>query len=225
MAPVDAQREACEAYILSQKSEGWIVLKTPYDDGGFSGGSMERPGLKRLLEDIRIGKVDVVVVYKVDRQRRAGRDSATGTSERRRNPRIPALALEGLVLDRLRILSAQLSGGWPELLPVLHRVEVHPEAVIAVLAPPEHGGWVRRCLPHDRCVAKDGGLLELTIDARFDVKRGKVAIVDASGFAAVARAGPDRTLVSALRRAHAELRRHGVRRFGWGEKSSPTAWR
>ena len=60
-----AQREACEAYILSQKHEGWQVLATEYDDGGFSGGSMERPGLKRLLGDITAGKVYTVVVYKV----------------------------------------------------------------------------------------------------------------------------------------------------------------
>ena len=62
-----AQREACEAYIVSQKHEGWRVVKTHYDDGGFSGGNMERPALKRLLEDIETGKVNVVIVYKVDR--------------------------------------------------------------------------------------------------------------------------------------------------------------
>src|ERR687893_808817 len=62
-----AQREACEAYVLSQKHEGWRALPTTYDDGGFSGGSLERPGLKKLLEDIASGLIDVVVVYKVDR--------------------------------------------------------------------------------------------------------------------------------------------------------------
>jgi site-specific DNA recombinase len=50
-----AQREACEAYVLSQKHEGWRVISDPYDDGGFSGGSMERPGLRRLLADIAAG--------------------------------------------------------------------------------------------------------------------------------------------------------------------------
>ncbi len=66
-----AQREACEAYVLSQKHEGWTVLPSLYDDGGFSGGSLDRPALKRLLEDIEAGRIDVVVVYKVDRLTRA----------------------------------------------------------------------------------------------------------------------------------------------------------
>src|SRR5688572_3689009 len=66
-----AQREACEAYVLSQKHEGWRALPTAYDDGGFSGGSLERPGLKKLLEDIASGLIDVVVVYKVDRLTRS----------------------------------------------------------------------------------------------------------------------------------------------------------
>ena len=64
---LDAQREACAAFILSQKHEGWTVLPTQYDDGGFSGGTLERPALQRLLADIGAGKVDVVVVYKIDR--------------------------------------------------------------------------------------------------------------------------------------------------------------
>ena len=68
---LDAQREACAAFILSQKHEGWTVLPTLYDDGGFSGGTMERPALQRLLADIRAGKVDVVVVYKIDRLTRS----------------------------------------------------------------------------------------------------------------------------------------------------------
>jgi site-specific DNA recombinase len=71
-----AQREACEAYILSQKHEGWQVLAATYDDGGFSGGNMERPGLKRLLADISAGKIDTVVVYKVDRLTRSLSDFA-----------------------------------------------------------------------------------------------------------------------------------------------------
>ena len=68
---LDAQREACTAFILSQKHEGWAVLPTLYDDGGFSGGTMDRPALQRLLDDIRAGKVDVVVVYKIDRLTRS----------------------------------------------------------------------------------------------------------------------------------------------------------
>jgi site-specific DNA recombinase len=66
-----AQREACEAFIASQRHEGWTVIETAYDDGGFSGGSMERPALKRLLDDVRSKKVDVIVVYKVDRLTRS----------------------------------------------------------------------------------------------------------------------------------------------------------
>jgi len=71
-----AQREACESYIASQKHEGWHVVKTHYDDGGFSGGNIERPALKQLLEDIDAGKVNAVVVYKVDRLTRSLTDFA-----------------------------------------------------------------------------------------------------------------------------------------------------
>jgi DNA invertase Pin-like site-specific DNA recombinase len=73
---LDAQREACAAFILSQKHEGWTVLPSIYDDGGFSGGTMERPALKRLIADIEAGQIDVVVVYKVDRLTRALSDFA-----------------------------------------------------------------------------------------------------------------------------------------------------
>ena len=71
-----AQREACEAYILSQRHEGWKPLPTLYDDGGYSGGTMERPALKQLLSDIRDKRIDIVVVYKVDRLTRALSDFA-----------------------------------------------------------------------------------------------------------------------------------------------------
>src|SRR5215203_5480409 len=71
-----AQREACEAYITSQKHEGWRALPATYDDGGFSGGSMERPGLHQLLADIEARLIDVVVVYKVDRLTRSLMDFA-----------------------------------------------------------------------------------------------------------------------------------------------------
>ena len=66
-----AQREACEAYIASQKSEGWALVRDQYDDGGISGGTLERPGLQQLLADIEHGLVDVVVVYKIDRLSRS----------------------------------------------------------------------------------------------------------------------------------------------------------
>src|SRR5881227_2703369 len=71
-----AQREACEAYIRSQQHEGWVLARTRYDDGGFSGGNMERPALQGLLADIRAGRVDIVVVYKVDRLTRSLADFA-----------------------------------------------------------------------------------------------------------------------------------------------------
>ena len=73
---LDAQREACEAFVKSQKSEGWRTIATRYDDGGFSGGSMQRPALKRLLADITADKIDVVVVYKIDRLTRSLADFA-----------------------------------------------------------------------------------------------------------------------------------------------------
>src|SRR5580693_3335837 len=73
---LDAQREACEAYILSQRHEGWQVVSNRYDDGGFSGGNIERPALKRLLADIAAKRVDTVVVYKVDRLTRSLADFA-----------------------------------------------------------------------------------------------------------------------------------------------------
>ncbi len=73
---LDAQRESCEAYIKSQKSIGWVALPDMYDDGGISGGTMERPALQRLLTDIAAGRVDTVVVYKVDRLTRSLSDFA-----------------------------------------------------------------------------------------------------------------------------------------------------
>jgi site-specific DNA recombinase len=68
---LEAQREACEAYVASQRAEGWLLVPDRYDDGGFSGGTLDRPALKRLLADIGAGKVDVVVVYKIDRLSRS----------------------------------------------------------------------------------------------------------------------------------------------------------
>ena len=68
---IDAQRDAGHAYIASQRAEGWIAVSDDYDDGGFSGGSMERPGLQRLMADIEAGRIDIVVVYKIDRLTRS----------------------------------------------------------------------------------------------------------------------------------------------------------
>ena len=93
---LQAQREACEAFIKSQAGEGWRLLKTAYDDGGLSGGTMERPALQRLLADINQGLIDVVVVYKVDRLTRSLADfakmvevfDAHGVSFRRGHPAV-----------------------------------------------------------------------------------------------------------------------------------------
>lgn len=73
---LDAQREACEAYALSQKAEGWHLVGDRYDDGGFSGGTLERPALKRLMADIEGGRVDIILVYKIDRLSRSLMDFA-----------------------------------------------------------------------------------------------------------------------------------------------------
>src|SRR5580700_2760091 len=73
---LQAQREACEAFITSQRHEGWVCLRAAYDDGGFSGATMARPALRRLLAALTAGRVDTVVLYKVDRLARSGADVA-----------------------------------------------------------------------------------------------------------------------------------------------------
>ena len=73
---LDAQREACAAYVMSQQHEGWTLVPDVYDDGGFSGGTIKRPALQQLLADVRAGRVDVVVVYKIDRLTRSLSDFA-----------------------------------------------------------------------------------------------------------------------------------------------------
>ena len=73
---LDAQREACQAFILSQRQEGWRVLTIRYDDGGYSGGNLRRPALQQLLADVEANKVDTIVVYKVDRLTRSLADFA-----------------------------------------------------------------------------------------------------------------------------------------------------
>ena len=70
------QCEACEAFIRSQRNEGWVLAKTHYDDGGFSGGNLERPALQHLIADILAGRIDIVIVYKVDRLTRSLADFA-----------------------------------------------------------------------------------------------------------------------------------------------------
>jgi len=73
---LQAQREACEAFISSQRHEGWVCLPACYDDGGFSGATMDRPALQRLIADISAGRVDTVIVYKIDRLTRSLADFA-----------------------------------------------------------------------------------------------------------------------------------------------------
>jgi len=73
---LQAQREACEAFIASQRHEGWVCVRAGYDDGGFSGATMDRPALQRLLADITAGRVDTIVVYKIDRLTRSLADFA-----------------------------------------------------------------------------------------------------------------------------------------------------
>ena len=88
---LDAQREACEAYIASQRAEGWVLLRDQYDDGGFSGGTLDRPALRRLLADIEAGRVDVIVVYKIDRLSRVAdglRQAGRGVRPPRRDLRL-----------------------------------------------------------------------------------------------------------------------------------------
>ena len=68
---LDAQRESCEAYVTSQRAEGWVLVPDRYDDGGISGGTLDRPGLQRLLRDIEAGLIDCIIVYKLDRLSRS----------------------------------------------------------------------------------------------------------------------------------------------------------
>ena len=102
---LDAQREACEAYILSQRHEGWTLVPGRYDDGGFSGGNMERPGIKALLAEVDAGNVDVIVVYKVDRLTRSLADFAKIVE------RLDLLALvaDAMAAQRLVLASPELS--------------------------------------------------------------------------------------------------------------------
>ena len=98
---IDAQREAGRAYLHSQRAEEWIPVDDRFEDGGYSGGNMERPALRRLLADIELGKVDVVVVYKIDRLSRAVRLRADGRGVRppRRVFRVSHAAVQHHDLD------------------------------------------------------------------------------------------------------------------------------
>jgi Resolvase, N terminal domain len=83
---LDNQREASEAYVKSQAHEGWKLIRTRYDDGGYSGGSMDRPALKRLLDDVRARRIDMIVVYKVDRLTRSGNTAPAAATARPSSP-------------------------------------------------------------------------------------------------------------------------------------------
>lgn len=430
---LDAQREACEAYITSQKSEGWSLVRTRYDDGGWSGGNIERPALQELLADVRTGKIDVIVVYKVDRLSRSLSDFAqmvdlfdqhevsfvsvtqafnTTTSmgrltlnvllsfaqferevtgerirdkiaaskakgmwmggfvplgydakdralvinekeaqtvrhifrryldlgsvyalhaelekdgirtktrksrdgsirgglafgrgnltqllknrtylgeivhkdtsypglhdpivkqemfdavqqklERNRRGRrqravarapltgvlfdalgnrmaathargrggqrylyyispvpasdpdaarvlrrVPAPAIEEILLERLRRWSKRSHASWAELRLFVKRVELHPEAVLVDLAPPLHENWT--AAPPEGCEPRADGLLRITSPVRIHVRGGRTSRIESS--AAASRARPDRTLIAGLRRAHAELNERGI---------------
>ncbi|WP_375391888.1 recombinase family protein [uncultured Sphingomonas sp.] len=115
---LDAQYEACAAYILSQASEGWTRLPDRYDDGGLSGGTLERPALQRLLADLAAGRVDIIVVYKVDRLTRSLLDFAKLVEAfdrdpcQRQEPALPLLCLAAAAPcprhDRMRIPAREI---------------------------------------------------------------------------------------------------------------------
>ena len=116
---LQAQREACEAFINSQRHEGWVCLRAAYDDGGFSGATMERPALQRLLADLAAGQVDTVVVYKIDRLTRSLADfDQTEQAEGRVSARYPrSSAREGeLRLRRIHSLRFGRCAALDELL-------------------------------------------------------------------------------------------------------------
>lgn len=96
---LDAQREAAEAYIKSQAAEGWACLPQRYDDGGFAGGTMDRPALQRLLADIRAGKIDTVLSYKVDRLRSCSKSLRQPVCVDKRNPQLACPRPGGGPLD------------------------------------------------------------------------------------------------------------------------------
>ena len=97
---LDAQREAAEAYITSQRGQGWVCIQDRYDDGGFTGGNMERPALKRLMADIDAGRVDCIVVYKVDRLSRSLLDFARQSKPIKKPRQINKIVADSITLTR-----------------------------------------------------------------------------------------------------------------------------
>src|SRR3984893_3665542 len=154
---LDAQREACAAFILSQKHEGWTVLTPPYDDGRFSGGTMERPALKRLIADIEEGQIDVFVVYKVDQLTPAAQPRLTAADQSRPACPCPRLQTSGNRARRARqgdpAQAANDGEGLADNGPRWPGAEPQPEARCAsgsgMAWPHAHrhgnGRWVRVC--------------------------------------------------------------------------------
>ncbi len=171
---LQVQREACEAFIKSQTHEGWRLCKTAYDDGGYSGGSMERPALQQLLADIEARKLDVVVVYKVaghrrGHSRRAPADRADGAETQAH--RQPAARLAGAA-SPARLPGPRIIGPSLKELPASLDVEKGPQRRMALFAlsrperrvsgshsrrKPSNFRWLSVCLPGHRQSARPRG--------------------------------------------------------------------
>src|SRR6266404_8424957 len=132
---LQAQREACEAFINSQRHEGWVCLRAAYDDGGFSGATMDRPALQQLLADLTAGRVDTIVVYKIDRLTRSLADFA----------KIVEIFADPSIQHRRVAWATEIGKHWPEL-PVarkravlttlIERIDVRVDRIDLRLCPP-----------------------------------------------------------------------------------------
>jgi len=120
--------------------------------------------------------------------------------------RVPAPAVEEIVMERLRAWSSRPASGWSDLLPFLKRVEVHREAIVVDLLPPAHESWT--AAESERCSRLDDGLLRITSPVKVNTRGGRTTRVD--GLARPVRSNPDRALIAGLRRAHAELGARGM---------------
>lgn len=125
--------------------------------------------------------------------------------------RVPAEAIEGLVLDRLRALSDRDTAGWDHLRPFLKRVEIRADVVVMHIEPPSHSRWDRRGSPPDSIEAGEGGALRLVIPMRLKLRGGRTWLLGGGERAAVDRPRRDRSLIAGLRRAHVKLAKHGMR--------------
>jgi len=192
---LDAQREACEAFIRSQRHEGWQALPTRYDDGGYSGGSLERPGLKRLLDDVAANKINVIVVYKVDRLTRSLADFAKI---------VEALDAKGVsFVSVTQQFNTTTSMGRLTLNILLSFAQFEREVTgerirDKIAASKKKGIWMGGLVPQD--------LISLTVEAKRKRCGGEVHLVVPPS-ASVVREHPRLPLIKALARAH-----------GWYEK-------